>query len=232
MDHTFANETYATERYLLGEMQPEERDEFEEHFFSCRSCGEDIQIGSTLVENAKSVFRDEAGGKAPSAARRGLLNGFLSMDWLRWLRLPVTAPAFAALAMAGIVVYQSAVTIPSLKAPKSMAAPIVLDGETRSALPRKEAGKPLRFQMMLARSAAGDRVEVELLDAAGKTVRSGMVEAPEASDPLDVYFPGRLEPGRYSLLARSAGGNNAGQELVRNSFEIIEPANQPGGRSK
>jgi hypothetical protein len=203
-------------------MPSEERDAFEEHFFSCRPCGEDIQISSIFVENAKSVFRD-GDLKAAPAAKRGLFD----MDWLRALHLPVTAPAFAVLAMAGVVVYQDEVTIPRLKEPQSMAAPMILDGETRAALPKKEAGKPLRFEMMMPRAADGDRVVVEVQNAAGRTVATGMVEAPDANEPLDVYFPGRLEPGRYSLVARSARGENAGEDLARDPFEIVVPLNIP-----
>jgi len=58
MDHNLASETYAAERYLLDEMPPEERDEFEEHFFSCRVCGEDVQTrGPCLVSESCKLRR-------------------------------------------------------------------------------------------------------------------------------------------------------------------------------
>ena len=105
-----------------------------------------------------------------------------------------------------------------------MTEPIILDGETRAQLPKKEAGKPLRFQMVLPRTPEGDRAMVELVNATGKIVRNGSVEMPDSNQPLDVYFPGRLDPGRYALVARSEVGENAGVEVARNSFEIIEPS--------
>ena len=35
MDHSEAVQLMATERYLLGELSPDQREAFEEHFFEC-----------------------------------------------------------------------------------------------------------------------------------------------------------------------------------------------------
>jgi hypothetical protein len=217
MDHNLAHETYAAERYLLGEMSFEERDEFEEHFFGCRMCGENVEASTVFVENAKALFRDESLKTSPAA----------KPAWLKWpawrsLRLPVMVPSLAALALAAVVTYQNSVVIPQLLTPQSMAAPLILDGETRaSSLPQITQGAPLRFETVLVRGAASDHVLVNLVDTAGETVRSGSVETPIGDHPLDVYFPGQLKPGRYSLVARSEFGGDAGQELARNQFEVI-----------
>jgi methionine-rich copper-binding protein CopC len=219
MDHNLAHETYAAERYLLGEMSSGERDEFEEHYFGCRMCGENVEASTVFVENVKAVFRDESLKASPAAKR-----GWLRWTWptWSWLRLPAMVPSLAALVLAAVVTYQNSVVIPQLLTPQSMAAPVILDGETRaSSLPRITQGAPLRFEMVLVHATASDHVLVDLVDTAGKTVRSGSVETPSGDHPLDVYFPGRLKPGRYSLVARSAFGADAGQELARNQFEVI-----------
>jgi hypothetical protein len=219
MDHNLAHETYAAERYLLGEMTPDERDEFEEHFFGCRMCAENVEAASVYVENVKAVFRDESLKTSPAAKP-----AWLAWKWptWNWLRLPVMVPSLAALLLAAVVTYQNAVTIPELRTPQSMASPLILDGETRAAqLPKVIRGAPLRFQMVLVRATASERVLVVLMDAAGKIMRSGAVETPGADRPLDVYFPGRLKPGRYALVARSEFGPDAGQELARNQFEVV-----------
>ena len=216
MDHNLAHETYAAERYLLGEMAPEERDEFEEHFFSCRVCGEDVQTASLFVENTKAVFRDENLNLSPASKW-----AWLKRDWLHWLRLPITVPAFAALVLASIVGYQNTVVIPGLLLPRAMDSAIILDGETRSSeLPRADEGEPLLFQMVLTHPAESNLVQVDIVNAAGKTVRSGPVRAPGLYQSLDVYFTGRLQPGRYTLIARGKRGGNAGPELARDRFEI------------
>jgi hypothetical protein len=219
MDHNLAHETYAAERYLLGEMSSEERDEFEEHFFGCRMCGENVEAATVFAENVKAVFRDESLKASPAAKRA----------WPRWtlprwssLRLPVMVPSLAALVLAAVVTYQNSVVIPQLLTPQSMAAPVILDGETRTSnLPKITQGAPLRFEMVLVHTTASDHVLVELVDTAGKIVHSGSVETPSDDRPLDVYFPGRLKPGRYTLAARSAFGADAGQVLARNQFEVV-----------
>lgn len=225
MDHTFAYETYAAERYLLGEMTPEERDAFEEHFFTCKACGDDIQTSSVFVENAKTVFRDETRKTKPSLSKFVWFKKERLTQWRQYVQIAV--PAFAALVFAGMVVYRDAVTIPALKVPQSMASPVIFDGETRGPLPKIEAGQPLHFQMMLPHNPDGSRVSVDLIDSTGKIVRRGSVEAPDYDKVLDVYFPGRLIPGRYSVVARGMRGDNAADELGRNSFQIIEPLNIP-----
>ena len=61
MEHQFAVDRKLTERYVLGELEAEEREEFEEHYFTCAVCAEDVRIMSELVTNAKAVIREEQG---------------------------------------------------------------------------------------------------------------------------------------------------------------------------
>jgi len=197
-------------------MSPEERDEFEEHFFSCRVCGEDVYAASLFKENARAVFGDQSLKIAPAAKR-----SWNMPVWLGWLRLEVAAPAFAAIVLGVFTGYQNLVTIPELRVPRSLASPVIFDGGTRAAETVKApAGKPLRFETMLVRPAESGHVLVEIVDGAGNTVRSGAVDSPGLDQPLDVYFPGSLSPGRYTLIARTDRGGNAGQELARDQFEV------------
>src|SRR3954453_2088787 len=72
MDHETAVQTGATERYLLGELTGEDRDRFEEHFFICPECSEDVRALTVFAANAKAVFREESTGPAPHA---GIFSG-------------------------------------------------------------------------------------------------------------------------------------------------------------
>jgi hypothetical protein len=220
MDHNLASETYAAERYLLGEMPPEEMDEFEEHFFSCRVCGDDVQIASVFIENARALYRERDLETSPAHKKAMLWRGWLKRDWIAWLRLPVTVPAFAALALAALVSYQNAVVIPRLRSPISMALPLVFDGETRSSLPRQSEDMPLRFQMLLSAPTDSPRVLLQVIGANGRMVSSGFVESPGLNRQMDVYFPGTLNAGRYTLIVRTDQGGKPGVELGRGQFEI------------
>lgn len=221
MDHTVAHETYAAERYLLGEMPHDEREEFEEHFFCCRICGANVEAASVFVANAKAVVREKRLKALPVTKRVQRTVTWLKWSSVRRLRLPVIVPWVAALALAAVVIYQNAVVIPALEIPRSMASPVFLDGEVRDAAPEVRDGRPLRFQVVLVHGTESDRVAVTLLDASGRPVRRGSVESSGPETPLDVYFPGRLTPGRYTLLARSLRGLDAGQELARIPFEVV-----------
>src|SRR5215212_3429431 len=55
MEHQNAIETLATERYLLGEMNENEINEFEEHYFGCRECADAVRNGTTFFDSGKSV---------------------------------------------------------------------------------------------------------------------------------------------------------------------------------
>jgi len=53
MDHSESIRLMAAEKYLLGELTPELRDQFEEDFFDCQECPFDVRAGAALVENSK-----------------------------------------------------------------------------------------------------------------------------------------------------------------------------------
>jgi hypothetical protein len=206
MDHEVASTTHAVERYLLGEMPSPERDAFEEHYFECTECAEDIRSAAATVREMKQVLRDLA--SVPKASSPG---------WLSWLKPQVMVPAFAALSLAVIVGYQNTVIMPDLKAPRSMGAAIILDGQTRAAAPALRAGDPLRF-LTAVEPGGGGRVFVELTSDSGAVIRHGEVAAPPPNRPLDVYFPGTLAAGRYTLVVRDGA---RGKELARSSFEVV-----------
>lgn len=50
MDHNEALASKATERYMLDELPPEERDAFEEHFFDCSECAFDVRSAVQMVD--------------------------------------------------------------------------------------------------------------------------------------------------------------------------------------
>ena len=58
MEHEPATQLMPTERYLLGELTDVERDQFEDHFFDCPACAEDVRQGVIFMANARAVFAD------------------------------------------------------------------------------------------------------------------------------------------------------------------------------
>jgi len=138
--------------------------------------------------------------------------------WISWFQWPVLVPACAATLLAVVVGYQNLTVLPELKAPRAIGAAVILDGQTRSGLPKVSEGDPLRFQLALDGVTAANRLRVELDGAGGQKIESGEIPAPQPKQPLDVFFPGTLEPGRYAVVVREDPG---GKEVARSSFEIV-----------
>ena len=60
MTHQQAVDTLAAERYLMDEMSEADRQEFEDHFFSCELCADDLRIATAMLQGAKAGFAGTA----------------------------------------------------------------------------------------------------------------------------------------------------------------------------
>src|SRR5437899_11076860 len=103
MDHNEAIRLQAAVKYVLGELSPVQRDEYEEHYFGCAECAVDIKALATFADTAREVLRQEKASQFDNdhlPARRG---------WLRWFQPIVAVPAFAPLV--ALIAYQHTVTI-------------------------------------------------------------------------------------------------------------------------
>src|SRR4029077_5749243 len=114
MDHNEAIQLQAAVKYVLGELSPVQRDDYEEHYFDCPECAVDIKALATFADTTREVLRQEkenqlAKDLVPARGR-----------WLRWLQPVVAVPAFATLLL--IVAYQNAFTIPHARQDASSAA--------------------------------------------------------------------------------------------------------------
>ena len=57
MDHQSAVLHHFAEQYLLGDLSPEQRDEFEEHFFDCQECAAELRVTSAFLQSAREELR-------------------------------------------------------------------------------------------------------------------------------------------------------------------------------
>jgi hypothetical protein len=104
MDHKEAVRLQAVEKYVLGELPQNLRDEYEEHLFDCAECAADLKAAAAFVDVSREVLRTE---------REVVLEKDRVSDysaWFGWLRPAIVVPAFAALLL--VVGYQNIVTIP------------------------------------------------------------------------------------------------------------------------
>src|ERR1700741_1986103 len=106
MDHVEAVNQYAVEKYLLGELTPEARDAFEEHYFGCEDCAADLPAASTFIAQAKKELASPVPVKTGETKRK-------SFTFPALLRPAFAVPAMAAMLL--VIGFQNIVTLPQLK---------------------------------------------------------------------------------------------------------------------
>jgi len=209
MDHNEAIRLQAAVKYVLGELSPVQRDEYEEHYFDCAECAVDIKALATFADTAREVLRQEKASQFAKdlvPARRG---------WLRWFQPIVAVPAFAALLV--IIAYQNTVTIPRAGNTSSRA---VAEVYSRSFLLQpsdtrrggesivNEAALEVRpnegflLQLDFIPSSSFPAYLCQLQDASGRVLQQVTVPAEKARQELHLPVPAGLisQPGQYSLV--------------------------------
>lgn len=211
MEHDEAVRSRAAERYVSRELSPAEQNAFEEHFFDCRECADDVRFETAFAANARAVLREQRA--QPQPAPRG------ASSWLR--TGPALAVSFAAnfalVAGLGYVLLNGAheVAVPRFTQPYFAPGPTHGAGDVHDVLPG-ETSYQVRFP---APSAANQSYSYEILDAAGRRESSGSLQAP-ASDDANLYLelPVRGFPaGAHTLVVRGGPG---GEVVSWSKFRI------------
>ena len=70
MNHQQATKLMAVESYLLHELTPEVRDQFEEHFFDCQECAADLRATAGFMDATRKEFQLHPVPK-PAAVAKG-----------------------------------------------------------------------------------------------------------------------------------------------------------------
>ena len=108
LDHLKATKRNVADRYVLGELSQAQREEFEEHYFECVDCAEDVRAFLAISSNSRSVLVDVPDYEESAAGRVGTRMGWFQA--LRSWRPPAVYAMASALAMLGLTVittYQS-----------------------------------------------------------------------------------------------------------------------------
>ncbi|HTW78758.1 MAG TPA: zf-HC2 domain-containing protein [Terracidiphilus sp.] len=230
MNHTEAVEKMTVERYLLGELDPLDREEFEEHMFICPDCALDSRVASVFIEEAKAQLGEIAPSRPDVRETGGRGKGW--DHWFSWLRPAFAAPLFALLLL--VVGYQNLVTFPALRtaADQPAIAPVAsLSGATRgnthaTVVADRAHGIALPVDLPLD-PALGDFVSYsfELYNPQGKLAWSGALPAPAQSSTgdlqLSVVLRGRmLEDGTYSVSIFGTGTHGERTPLEHYVFDV------------
>jgi len=225
MDHTAVVRDKTTERYLLNELDPKLRDEFEEHYFACPECALDVSAGFQFVEQSKAVLAERSepipvratpgGGPAKPARGAGQL--------FAWLRPAFAAPVLALLL--AVVGYQNLVTYPrlqsDLKRPQILPAVSVNIGTYGAGETTVPEGKGLLLFVRIPPDGAYARYTAELYDPAGKLEGSFTITASAGQDQWSVAVPAaRREAGTYTMSVHGVTSSGGTKDLGSTPFEL------------
>jgi hypothetical protein len=196
MDHEQATQLDAATLYVTGDLSPAEAESFEEHFFICPECAEEVRTSAIFAENVRAVFREHSVGLAapvPEPSPR------TDPGWIRRLRAAAVIPVAAAAGFLIVIAYQNLVTIPRLKnevaslgkiqSPFWLPLKVSRDEESAVSVPKGTAFLMAYFFLPQARQASSYTCVIE-----------GADHVTRQTVPLAVPPPGQP----FALLLRAA----------------------------
>jgi hypothetical protein len=210
MDHSDVVRLEAVEKYVLGELPPELRDKFEEHYFDCAECAADVKHLTAFMTASRMVLEEKPLAKEASVAKRAEKPG-----WYSWLRPFLAVPAMAVLA--AIVVFQNIVTIPALQHQGGADGTAQVYGSSHhlQGASRGEGGTQITIGATESFALDFDftpavpyqSYTAHLIDSSGKTVLSFGMTGELANKEVHVVIPGgNVQPGKYDLVFNGVTG--------------------------
>ncbi len=129
MDHNQSATLMAVEKYLLDELTPEVRDEFEQHFFDCQECATDLRATAAFMAAARQEFKTNPVPK-PGGAAKG--KSLLAPFWPSALVWSALAASLLVIAYQNLAVFPHFKTeIAELKAPEILPVVSLVGGNSR-----------------------------------------------------------------------------------------------------
>jgi hypothetical protein len=204
MEHTEAISTKAVERYLLGELNDTDAEAFEEHFFDCVLCADDVRDEAKLIDAGRALVRETKSNVVPITSRKSS----------RWGWLQVAAAALLVIGIGGPMMLLSAHSKPSAAAGQQE----ILTLERGAAANTFTLGKGNALILNVPVEPGDYRWSV--VNAAGESVGSGAVSKENTRDGLTVVLLGELPAGSYRLVVDGVREAADGKPVLTQQFSI------------
>jgi hypothetical protein len=200
MDHKLATDSMAAERYLLGELNSDERKDFETHAFACDECGNAISDGLAFIDNGRAVV---------SAQRR-----------FRWRSVMTWAPSAVAAALAVVVILDHA----PRREPQPTQYIQVLKGHSlepsRAAVQHVRSGEPAVLYLNITDQSQPKYV-CDLRDASGHVRSTVPITREQTQEIVPVALLRPLPAGSYELVVYGVREDGSrGPEVASYPFEV------------
>jgi hypothetical protein len=226
MNHSEAVRLGAAERYLLGELPSDVREQFEDHYFSCIECAQEVRAGAVFVDGAREILASEKGYAPARVAPKEPSHSW----WASLFRPAVLVPVTAVLVL--FAAYQNIVVIPGL-------SKAVAESNTPQTLQS--------FSLVTANSRAGGEISItaapnkpfglfldippdnqfsfytcDLQTESGTLIVSSKVLAEDAKETVQLLVsPSRLGVGKYVLIVRGhTSSAETSSEVARYAFTL------------
>ena len=214
MNHDEATQQMIAEKYLLDELSPELKEEFEEHFFSCTECAADLKAGVALIEHSKAIL-----SRPPVSGEPKLSASTKKPGWLDWLFRPAIVVPVMAVLVATIAFLALA---PRVK-PQVLSAVFVNIGARGADTPAITVQKDQGFLLRVSVPPDGEYSSrsVNIFGPGGKLAWS--LKLPSSIED-DTYFvqipPGHHAEGIYTVAVAGLTKTGTGSEIGRSAFEL------------
>jgi Putative zinc-finger len=217
MDHQYATENYAVEKYLLGEMNQAEREEFEEHYFSCAECADAVRTGTYFADNAQSASKANPGRPTGTGQVVKMKTRPRPTPWQR-LSAPVGIAAALLLAIVG---YRN-LTPPAAEQPQLLARNVIQPAArgTGNLVQLKPGQKTAVLRMDLNIDPPYPYYTVDVRTQSGKSILHQITAAP--SDSALEIAP--IPAGQYEISVRgqSSRDSQPGPVIESSRFLVKE----------
>lgn len=226
MDHNQAVETMAAERYLLNQLTIEDREAFEEHFFTCSQCALDLRAAAAFLQEAKAQLPTL---NAPSPVVQQPAT-YHPRSRPFWWRPAVILPAF--ITLLAIIGFQSLATVKGLRtvtAQPRLVPRVLLQasaGSDRTIPVDAMRGRGVVLLLDLpqpAKTYTSYTISLRYPDADqtwSQTVSAATVES-SPSEPLSLLIPALgLEPGPYRVAIYGVTPSGQRSLVDRSTLEV------------
>ena len=225
MDHAEAVRTKAAERYLLGEMPAQAREEYEDHFFGCVECAQEVRAAAMFIDSTKEALAARGIPEISPKLRPS------SRAWWTWFARPAFAVSAVALLVA-IITYQAAYEVPHLRsalsqaaAPQTLPSLSLISANSRGgAAPELSvsAQKPFSLAIDIPPGPEFSGYVCEVQAESGPVKFSVNVSADEAKQTVQVMVPpSTLEAGKYVLVVRGYDASQPANKVEVARFPFI-----------
>ena len=210
MDHAEAIESQASERYVLAMLSAAETDAFEEHYFDCAECAEDVRAATSFMEGGRRLVKE------PAAPVVRIDSHPRHRGWKTWI--PTAAAAALLLANGGVWMTRMQPAAATFSATAVSESDTFRSEQAGSKQTAKSftTDTPILFNVVET-SAQYTKFEARLIDAEGKVVETYPLTLEQAS--LDTALTIR-KPGNYHLSILGIDSYGKPHEIDRRALSV------------